>query len=735
MILFIFLSIYLFPSNVERSLAIVENPAGIGLHQGIEMSYLYRNNSFLFTLNRAGYGIGFRGDTIDYYTGSTLFNYLDRFSFGVGYLSKYNTTLVGTVLRPISGLSIGAVLRFPPVNAELSGCIGLSVRPIGDRLTLSGKGDLSYGKIIRFNSKNIMADIEPINGINIGAGYDFDNRKWVGKLTLSLGHLRALITDNSDRNRDFAITASLVPYASFFKSFPHSVIVKIEGDYPETPTRIGLLGRSKCFVDLLSLLKEISNRTYIKKVLILLNRNTLGIAQAEEVRGLIKNLSLKKEVIAYSNSLTLKNLYIGSACNKIVIPPSGEVYFPGISITKQYFKGALDKLGIKPQFVRIGKYKSAVESFLRGDMSEADKEQLTAYLNDIVDVVVGDISKSRNIDMQKLKSCVDSIGYFTASEAVKYHLVDTLMYLEQLKKTEKISENARAFRGKVVPRGFIFGVKPKIAILVAEGTIVQGKSRKSPIPIPFFGEKSLGAESFINTINELKKDRRIKGVILRVNSPGGDALASDLMWQSLRELMEKKPVVVSMSNVAASGGYLISSYGGKIFADKTSLTGSIGIFGGKFVTRDLYNKLGITHSTVKWGRHADVLSGNRPFDEFEIKRMERIIGAGYGQFLDRVSEGRKLNKSYVDSVGRGRIWSGLSAKSVRLADENGGLEDAIEEIKRESGIKGSVMLDVYPMPRGIFENFLNIDSDYRFPLLELLDSPYSYYSPLKVDIR
>ena len=199
--------------------------------------------------------------------------------------------------------------------------------------------------------------------------------------------------------------------------------------------------------------------------------------------------------------------------------------------------------------------------------------------------------------------------------------------------------------------------------------------------------------------------------------------------------MEKKPVVVSMSNVAASGGYLISSYGGKIFADKTSLTGSIGIFGGKFVTRDLYNKLGITHSTVKWGRHADVLSGNRPFDEFEIKRMERIIGAGYGQFLDRVSEGRKLNKSYVDSVGRGRIWSGLSAKSVRLADENGGLEDAIEEIKRESGIKGSVMLDVYPMPRGIFENFLNIDSDYRFPLLELLDSPYSYYSPLKVDIR
>jgi protease-4 len=258
---------------------------------------------------------------------------------------------------------------------------------------------------------------------------------------------------------------------------------------------------------------------------------------------------------------------------------------------------------------------------------------------------------------------------------------------------------------------------------------MQGKS----VPkVPIMNEKIVGDETILKIVEKIKNDKRIKGVIIRVNSPGGDAFASLRIWNSLNSLKEKKPVLISFGDISASGGYLISSIGSKILSDKTTLTGSIGIFMGKFSMGGLYKKLGIKKDYVKWGEHADVFSDTRRFDEYELKRIEKILRENYEDFTSRVSKSRGIPVDSVEKLGEGRVWSGRDAKNIGLVDANGGLLDAIEEMKRILNIKGKVGILIYPQNIGVIDI---IEKSLNPELRSFDENNLYYYEPLKIYVK
>jgi protease-4 len=398
-----------------------------------------------------------------------------------------------------------------------------------------------------------------------------------------------------------------------------------------------------------------------------------------------------------------------------------------------YIKGTLEKLGIEAEVGSVGKYKSAVETFTREEMSQADREQIKEFLDDLVEVVIGEISDSRGIEESKIKNLVDSLGCFTPEEAVKEGLIDTVAYFDEIKTLAGVKGEGKVWRGKSVPREFLLSDPPKIAVLALEGTILVGKSSNSPFDIPLFTGPIIGSESVKKELEKLKKDKAVKAVVLRINSGGGSSVASDLIYREILRLKEEKPVVVSIGNMAASGGYYISAPANKILVNKTTLTGSIGVWGSKFVTEGLYNKLGITHDIVKWGEHADAMSGQRPFTHYERKIFERMLKNIYDQFLEAVADSRELTVEEVDSVGMGRIWSGLTAKEISLIDEYGGLLDAIEVAGEEAGIQNYKVV-LLPEPLKFLEKLMGMEENAYLPILKLLEEPYLYFEPARLDL-
>jgi len=370
--------------------------------------------------------------------------------------------------------------------------------------------------------------------------------------------------------------------------------------------------------------------------------------------------------------------------------------------------------------------------FTREKMSQYDREQIEKFLDDLIDVVVGEIADSRGIDGSKIKSLVDSLGCFTPFEAVKEGLIDTIAYFDEVKVLAGVRGEGKIWRGKSVPREFLLSDPPKIAVLALEGSMIVGESSSSPFDIPLFGGSTIGSESVVRELRRLRKDKSVKAVVIRINSGGGSAIASDLIYREVLRLKDKKPVVISMGSMAASGGYYISAPANKILADRTTLTGSIGVWSAKFVTEGLYNKLGITHDIVKWGKHADAFGGHRPFSHYEKKMFDKMLKHIYDQFLEAVAAPRGLTVGKVDSLGMGRIWSGLSAKEISLVDEYGGLLDAIKVAGDEAGVQNYKVV-LLPKPLKFLERLLGVQENAYLPVLKLIQEPYLYFEPARLD--
>lgn len=418
----------------------------------------------------------------------------------------------------------------------------------------------------------------------------------------------------------------------------------------------------------------------IKGILIDNGLLTSGWATAEEIRAaLLKFRESGKFVVAYSDYLlTQECYYISTAADKIFVNPSSMVEFKGLSSEVMFYHKALDKLGIEVQVTRHGKFKGAVEPYILDKLSEENKSQIKDYAGSIWNQVITDISASRNIPAERLNLIADELTGNLATGAAGAGLVDGLMYRDQLIDTLKVltgivktkdlnlvsmSKYSKVPDTRIFPAGM-----PKVAVIYASGTIVTGKG----------SDDNIGGNFYADVIRKARLDSTIKAIVLRVNSPGGSAAASDIMWRELDLAAAVKPVVISMGNYAASGGYYISAPGTKIYTDPMTISGSIGVFGlipnaGKL----LNDKLGLTTEIVNTNKNSDFPSLYRPMSSYEKQVMQSSVEGIYNDFVSKVAKGRKMSASSVDSIGQGRVWSGASAVKIGLADETGGLEDAI----------------------------------------------------------
>jgi len=722
----------------ERSRALYSNPAGLSIHSYPEISV--RTEDYWVSMNIpflgfAG-GVRFKSDSMEFMTGVSPLHYKDKFSLGYMYSSWDDKYTLGVMLRPHKWTSMGFTTIIPS-SEGYDFNFGISIIPGWDRLVLTSDFFIDRGSDgTRYLIQSLNGVLEIVEGIKLNIAFmplnnDFRNGKIYGGIEFSLGNL-LFGGYRGDGDIEGIITASVVPYPSLFKGKNRAVVVEIEGKYPEVPDVKGFFGKEHSFYNLLNLLDFIKKSKKIDSVIVYIKNNSLGLAQTEEVRKQLLEIAKERFLVVHSDYLGFKDLYLASAADLISVSPPGMICFPGLYLSKIYIKGTLEKLGIEAEVGNVGKYKTAVEMFTREKMSQYDREQIEKFLDDLIDVVVGEIADSRGIDGSKIKSLVDSLGCFTPFEAVKEGLIDTIAYFDEVKVLAGVKGEGKIWRGKSVSREFLLSDPPKIAVLALEGSIIVGESSSSPLDIPLFGGSTIGSESVVRELSRLRKDKSVKAVVIRINSGGGSSIASDLIYREVLRLKDKKPVVISMGSMAASGGYYISAPANKILADRTTLTGSIGVWGSKFVTEGLYNKLGITHDIVKWGKHADAFGGHRPFSHYEKKMFDKMLKHIYDQFLEAVAAPRGLTVEKVDSLGMGRIWSGLSAKEISLVDEYGGLLDAIKVAGDEAGVQNYKVV-LLPKPLKFLERLLGVQENAYLPILKLIQEPYLYFEPARLD--
>jgi protease IV len=419
----------------------------------------------------------------------------------------------------------------------------------------------------------------------------------------------------------------------------------------------------------------------IKGISILNNESSLGMAQSKALRDKLESFKKSgKFIMAYANSYSQKEYYLNSVANSIYINPVGEMDFKGLSTEVMFFKDLQEKSGIKMEVIRHGKYKSAVEPFLDNKMSEANREQITALLNSVWNSVATDISKSRNIPLPKLNEIASGLLARTPIMAKNQKLVDIIAYEDvyhnNIKKALGVKKDKDYnsvsiidYTKKTKELSSIIESDNKIAIIYAQGEIQSGEGDVNTI----------GEGSMRRSLIEARKDKNVKAIVLRIDSPGGNALTSDLIWREVELTKKIKPVVVSMGNYAASGGYYIACNASKIFAENNTITGSIGVFGILPNLTNLATKIGINTEQVETHENAAKYSPFVPLDDkFRAVTLEGVEHI-YKTFVTHVAEGRKMTYAQVDAIAQGRVWSGSEALKNGLVDKIGGLQDAIKE--------------------------------------------------------
>lgn len=494
-----------------------------------------------------------------------------------------------------------------------------------------------------------------------------------------------------------------------------------------------------------------------------------GFAALKEVRAALAEVKAAgKPVVAYLDEAMTRDMYLASVADDLALDPFGMILMPGLASEAMFYTGAMEKFGIGVQITRVGKYKSYVEPFIRKDMSPENREQLQKLLDDLWGDLVTDVCTSRGITKDQFQSLIDRDGVIRADTALKNKIVSRVAYLDQVLddlkartgrkgssqpfKQVSLSQYATTVRSDTPPDAKVESAAAvkipsggKIAIVYAEGAIVDGKGELDEI----------GAERFSRELRQLREDDSVKAIVLRVNSPGGSAAASEVIQREIRLAKKVKPFVVSMGSYAASGGYWISAYGDRIFAEPTTITGSIGVFGILFNVQKLTGDLGLTFDTVKTGKFADVITISRPKTPEEMAVFQSMVDWIYGQFIAKVADGRKLDRSKVEEIAQGRVWSGSEAVKLGLVDEMGDLDAAIRYAAQKAGLGEHYRLTEFPRKKELAEAIAEAVSGVRpamsrssgvvsqllervrseGKMLEQFDAPNGTYARLPVEIR
>lgn len=437
--------------------------------------------------------------------------------------------------------------------------------------------------------------------------------------------------------------------------------------------------------DLLDCIRKAKTDENIKGIYLNPTDIDAGMATVEEIRGALKDFKTSgKFIYAYGEYLSQKAYYLVTVADSLVLNPQGSVDFRGLGGERSFFKKGLEKLGVEVQIVRHGKFKAAVEPFLLDKMSDENRLQTETYLKSIWNEMLMDISASRKLSFDELNDVADMVATFRKADFAKQkNLVDRLKYKDQviddLKKLTGTSERNDVKAVDIqkyikVPelRSQKGLARNKIAVIYASGDIDASVS-----------DDGINAEELSRTIREARRDSSIKAIVLRINSPGGSAYGSEVIWREVKLAAATKPLIASMGDVAASGGYYIACAADAVLADRTTITGSIGIFGMiPNVQKLMTDKLGITRDVVTTNEHSDMISVTRPMTTFERDLMQQTIEQGYDTFISRVADGRKMDKTAVDEIGQGRVWAAPNAKEIKLIDAYGGLTDAIALAKK-----------------------------------------------------
>jgi len=457
--------------------------------------------------------------------------------------------------------------------------------------------------------------------------------------------------------------------------------------------------------EILANIKKAKTDDKIKGIYLDISVIPAGFATLQEIRNALLDFkSSKKFIVAYSDVFSQKAYFLGSVSDNVYLNPEGELELLGLRSENLFFKGALAKLGIEPQILRHGKFKSAVEPFMLDKMSPENREQQLTYMGSIWNEVAKGIASERKLTVEAINAMANNLTIRNAKSALENGLVDSLFYKDQLVgQLCKLTGVSKEDDLKLVSysdytmspesksdRKF---TKDKIAVIYASGEIGMGKGDNS----------SIGAEGLSKAIAEARKDSSVKAIVLRVNSPGGSALASEIIWRELVLAQKVKPLVVSMGDVAASGGYYISAPADVIVASPTTITGSIGVFGLMFnAQKGMSDKLGITVDVAKTHEHSDMLTVFRPLSAEERNVLQGGVEDIYKTFVSRVSTGRNLTTTKVDSIGGGRVWSGENAKGLGLVDQFGGLSDAIKVAAKKAKLENYRLLEL-PKQKEAFE--------------------------------
>jgi protease-4 len=455
----------------------------------------------------------------------------------------------------------------------------------------------------------------------------------------------------------------------------------------------------------------------IKAIILDVDASETGWAKAEEIRGAIADFRASgKPVYAYMETGFNKDYYVAAACDKIYVPPSGELFVTGLAADVMFFRGTLDKLGVYPDVYQIGKYKSAGDMFTQKQMTDAHREYINSLLDDLFGRLVDGIVKGRGKTADDVKKIIDNAPY-TAKQAQEQGLIDGALYREDVEKMIKKNlgyndnDELRVVKAsdyrKITQESLGLNKGEKIAVVYASGDIMSGSSQFGNS-----GEETIGSDSLVRVLNEVRDDKSIKAVVLRIDSPGGSGLASDIIWRGIESLKAKKPVVVSMSDVAASGGYYIACNANKIVAQPSTITGSIGVVGGKPVVKGFYDWIGVTNEYVLRGTNSGMFRETEKFSDTERAKFEEFLKSTYDDFTSKVAKGRGKDQAYIDSIGQGRVWTGRQGKDNGLVDEYGGLDKAIEVAKQLANIPASkgVQRIIRPIPPTFWEQLLS-DSD------------------------
>jgi len=459
--------------------------------------------------------------------------------------------------------------------------------------------------------------------------------------------------------------------------------------------------------DILARIKYAATDGNIKGIYLDASHIGVGFASLKEVRDeLLAFKKTGKFVVAYNAGYDQKAYYVASTADKVYVNPQGTIDFKGLASSTMFYKDLLDKVGVEMQIVKVGTFKSAVEPFFLNKMSDPNRLQVTSYLGSIYSTFINEIAASRNIAADSLRAIANDYRVRDADDAVKYKLADAKLYkgelLSDLRKRLKISEKDEISFVSLLD----YNKKLKddasgseVAVLYAAGEIVDGEGT---------GPGQIGGDKFSRELRKLREDDAVKAVVLRVNSPGGSALASDIIWREVILTKKVKPVIVSMGDLAASGGYYISAAADSIFAEPTTITGSIGVFGVIPNFQNLMNnKIGVHYDGVKTGKFADLMTSfDRPLTAEERDIIQREVDKVYGTFTKVVADGRKLSIADVDSIGQGRVWTGAQGVNNKLVDRLGNLDAAIQAAAKKANLS-KYKVSQYPEKEDPFTSILN----------------------------